>query len=74
MDKPEIRMELVDKLVEAAPEEMEAAARDMADFDCWIEAGAPLRDAEEVFAEFLERIDEQGRAIMCGPRVHGLPR
>ena len=70
---------LIDRLDQLAretktpPDEMEAAAREWAEYQRWkkarvqealdeLEAGAPLLDAEEVFAEVRAILEERIRA------------
>jgi predicted transcriptional regulator len=77
--KVAVRPELVERLsalaheMDASPDELEAAAQEVAEFNRWVEAecaeaeaelaaGAPTRDAEEVLAEFLERVEQRIRA------------
>jgi enoyl-CoA hydratase/carnithine racemase len=77
--KVAVRPELVERLsalvheMGASPDELEAAAQEVAEFNRWVEAecaeaeaelaaGAPTRDAEEVLAEFLERVEQRIRA------------
>jgi predicted transcriptional regulator len=76
---PNAREALIDRLDQLAhetgssPDEMEAAAREWAEYERWkeamvqealdeLEAGAPLLDAEEVFAEVRALLEERIRA------------
>ena len=70
-----VRQELIEKLgalaheMDASPEELQAAAREWAEIEAAcaeaeaeIAAGAPLHDAEEVFAEARAILEDRIRA------------